>query len=167
MRTRVRARFQEEDNVNQAGWMYADLFLALMVIFLATISFVPQDSNPKSDSGKTNQNYYSGSTYNYDVGFTYLLGQTDFQPLKSEISKFLTDKKLPKNSNIIFIQLVGGYDPNTEKPSDGVTTAVKYALALVASDANFFGNASRSLDTSSTVPTGKALLRITFGPKVK
>jgi Acetyltransferase (GNAT) domain len=32
-----------------AGWMYADLFLALMVIFLATISFVPaQQSSPNN-----------------------------------------------------------------------------------------------------------------------
>ena len=31
----------EEDLLGLAGWMYADLFLALMVIFLATISFVP------------------------------------------------------------------------------------------------------------------------------
>jgi hypothetical protein len=30
-----------EDVTEKAGWMYADLFLALMVIFLATISFVP------------------------------------------------------------------------------------------------------------------------------
>ena len=40
---RARARGSEfaEDATEQAGWMYADLFLGLMVIFLATISFVP------------------------------------------------------------------------------------------------------------------------------
>ena len=32
----------EEDLTGQAGWMYTDLMLALMVVFLATISFVPQ-----------------------------------------------------------------------------------------------------------------------------
>ena len=32
---------EQEDTTAQAGWMYADLFLALMVVFLATISFVP------------------------------------------------------------------------------------------------------------------------------
>mgnify|MGYP003353057049 CR=1 FL=1 len=31
----------ESDTTFLAGWMYADLFLALMVVFLATISFVP------------------------------------------------------------------------------------------------------------------------------
>ena len=35
---------QAEDATLLAGWMYADLLLGLMVIFLATISFVPIDN---------------------------------------------------------------------------------------------------------------------------
>ena len=31
-----------EDVTNQAGWMYADLFLGLMVVFLATVTFIPE-----------------------------------------------------------------------------------------------------------------------------
>jgi len=30
-----------EDTVSQSGWVFADLLVALSVIFLATISFVP------------------------------------------------------------------------------------------------------------------------------
>ena len=35
---------EAEDATLLAGWMYADLLLGLMVIFLATISFVPIDN---------------------------------------------------------------------------------------------------------------------------
>ena len=38
---RRRIGIEEEDATSQAGWLFADSFLALMVIFLATISFVP------------------------------------------------------------------------------------------------------------------------------
>ena len=31
-----------EDSTLLAGWMYADLFLAMMVIFLATVTFIPE-----------------------------------------------------------------------------------------------------------------------------
>ena len=41
-----------EEVLDKAGWMYADLFLALMVIFLATISFVPSLTKlPNTASG--------------------------------------------------------------------------------------------------------------------
>jgi hypothetical protein len=35
------ARRKVEDATPLGGWLFADSFLALMVIFLATISFVP------------------------------------------------------------------------------------------------------------------------------
>ena len=47
----MRARYtpeEPEDASHLAGWMYADLLLALMVIFLATISFVPNFANSSS-----------------------------------------------------------------------------------------------------------------------
>lgn len=43
MRRRVE-EIEAEDATLLAGWMYADLLLGLMVIFLATISFVPIDN---------------------------------------------------------------------------------------------------------------------------
>jgi len=42
MRTKNSKFDDAEDLTGLAGWMYTDLLLALMVIFLATISFVPQ-----------------------------------------------------------------------------------------------------------------------------
>ncbi|MFM1974690.1 MAG: hypothetical protein RL524_677 [Actinomycetota bacterium] len=39
---KVRHRRVEEDATHQGGWLFADSFLALMVIFLATISKLRQ-----------------------------------------------------------------------------------------------------------------------------
>ena len=41
MARRKRQLIEEEDATHQGGWLFADSFLALMVVFLATISFVP------------------------------------------------------------------------------------------------------------------------------
>ena len=38
---KVHRNIEEEDATSMGGWLFADSFLALMVIFLATISFVP------------------------------------------------------------------------------------------------------------------------------
>ena len=146
--------------------MYADLFLALMVIFLATISFVPEQLGKanSSTSERVSSGYFSGSTFNYDLGFTYLLKTPEVSPLRAGITDFLAKKKLPSDSQVIFIQIVGGYDPNSEKASDGVTTAVRYALALKQGDPELFANSTRSLDTSPKIKSGEALIRMTFGP---
>ena len=52
MKTRIVKAHEEEDATEQAGWLFADSFLALMIIFLATISFVP-DINNVEDTAKT------------------------------------------------------------------------------------------------------------------
>jgi len=66
----MRTRFTPEepgDASHLAGWMYADLLLALMVIFLATISFVPNFAN--SSSAVPTQIKQISSGYNYNRGF--------------------------------------------------------------------------------------------------
>ena len=56
-----------EDVTHLAGWMYADLLLALMVIFLATISFVPKFNNVSINSEKTLSTYTKLDLYTYDI----------------------------------------------------------------------------------------------------
>ena len=50
MRARTSEVISDDDMSDKAGWLYADLFLALMVIFLATISFVPEIRQVGEDS---------------------------------------------------------------------------------------------------------------------
>ena len=49
---------EDEDVSFLAGWMYADLFLAMMVVFLATVTFIPEYIG-RLDQSATN------SAYNY------------------------------------------------------------------------------------------------------
>ena len=108
MRNRRRSSETLEDNVNQAGWMYADLFLALMVIFLATISFVPEQLGKanSSTSERVSSGYFSGSTFNYDLGFTYLLKTPEVSPLRAGITDFLAKKKLHQSFKFLTKNMV-------------------------------------------------------------
>jgi len=53
VRTRSNRFNDADDLTGLAGWMYTDLLLALMVIFLATISFVPQIYGTITSSSST------------------------------------------------------------------------------------------------------------------
>ena len=74
----MRARLHEastldDDMSDKAGWMYADLFLALMVIFLATISFVPEikAANENSNQVRIQSSKVKQTTnFNFDRGLT-------------------------------------------------------------------------------------------------
>ena len=46
---RKRILSEDEDVTSQAGWLFADSFLALMIIFLATIYFIPSLSTGSGD----------------------------------------------------------------------------------------------------------------------
>jgi len=51
-----------EDASHQAGWMFADLLLALMVIFLAAQSFVPKEASlPQFEGLLSNKTSLNGT----------------------------------------------------------------------------------------------------------
>ena len=47
---------EEDDLSGLAGWMYTDLLVGLMVIFLATITFVPEGNFFKSGTTPGSEN---------------------------------------------------------------------------------------------------------------
>ena len=84
----------EEDATLLAGWMYADLLLGLMVIFLATISFVPMLNN----SGAPEQ--AEGTSGNYKNAFVMGFDAYDSQKLKNDLSDFYKAEDLPSNAKL-------------------------------------------------------------------
>ena len=85
-----------EDVTEKAGWMYADLFLALMVIFLATISFVPNTRTaPPGNTPETPQ--VSLNSINMTSGMADLYTKFDPEQMKADIEKFkeLEHKVIP------------------------------------------------------------------------
>jgi len=153
-----------EDVSQQAGWMYADLFLALMVIFLATISFVPTlTGGPATGNSKTSQTV-SLKSVNFDQGMANLYNGFDLVQLRADIDKFKKKAKLADSSEIIYVQVIGGY-AKTEKASVGTLAAIDFSVQLKKQAADLFDLAAIKLDTSSAIPSGSVAVRMTFAAK--
>ena len=163
VRTR-RKREISEDILPQAGWMYADLFLALTVIFLATISFVPklgQVGNFNSNKS-TNMVVNTATTFNYAKGYTLLVPINQFNQVPQKVSEFLAQENLDKSTEIIFAQIVGGYNSQTEKANEGELRAFKFGVELNKKYPNLLTNAQRYVASSPTVSPSNVALRLTF-----
>jgi hypothetical protein len=166
----MRARTSEtisadEDMSDKAGWLYADLFLALMVIFLATISFVPEirQSTENSNSVRIQSSTIKQSTnYNFDQGLTLLLDAPDGQLISSRITQFLADSKLPRDAEVVFMKLIGGFADNPSGESAATTRAIKYGMTLKNENPELFSLATLSVDISESVDDGKVALVLTF-----
>jgi hypothetical protein len=99
----MRARYipeEPEDASHLAGWMYADLLLALMVIFLATISFVPNFTN--SSAAVTTQIKQISSGYNYNRGLSLVYNGFDSNLIMKDIENFKVKEGLPADAEIIY-----------------------------------------------------------------
>lgn len=154
----------QEDLVLQAGWMYADLFLALTVIFLATISFVPQFAQSGDSNGplKPNTGINTATTFNYSKGYTLLVPLNQYDQVATKVAQFLAQEGLSATSEIIFAQIVGGYDPQIEKPSAGQLRAITFAVELNKNFPKLLVNAQRFIEASPTIAPEKIALRLTF-----
>ena len=155
----------DDDLTPQAGWMYADLFLALMVIFLATISFVPQLSNNASKIRTAT--IQPKSAYNYDKGLSLVYEKFDFAQISEDIAKFEQDEKLPAETDVIYVQIVGGYDSKIESPQKGTLRALAYSFLMNSSNTPLFMNAATNLGASDQIKPNQILLRLTFAAKLK
>jgi hypothetical protein len=154
-----------EDVTHLAGWMYADLLLALMVIFLATISFVPRLSS--SSAGVT-----SSSSAQVDLGQNYKLGlalvYSAFEPAKiaEDIRVFKAHESLSGNSQILYAQITGGYSGATETEETGRVRALAFSYKLNRALPDPFTNAPTYLAASKDLKPNEVGLRITFAEKI-
>lgn len=153
-----------EDILPQAGWMYADLFLALTVIFLATISFVPEIGQISDfNSKKTiNSGVNTATSFNYSKGYTLLVPLDKYDQVATKVSEFLLQEQLDKSTEIIFAQIVGGFNPQSEKPNDGQIRAITFAVELNKKYPKLLVNAQRFIESSPTIAPGNVALRLTF-----
>jgi len=103
----------EEDATLLAGWMYADLLLGLMVIFLATISFVPIDNFVSKSLVKATYKQVD-KAFNFNRGLSLVYEKFDAKGLEQDIEAFKKREGLDNDAEIIFAQILGGYDPKTE-----------------------------------------------------
>jgi hypothetical protein len=155
-----------EDVTEKAGWMYADLFLALMVIFLATISFVPntRTAPPSGNTAQTPQ--VSLNSINMTSGMADLYTKFDPVQMKADIDKFKKTEGMSVDSEAIYVQIIGGYDGAAEKINSATVTAINFSVDMKAQLPEIFNQAAFKIDVSDTIPSKSVAVRITFAPKV-
>ena len=158
---RKRIQIEEEDVTSQAGWLFADSFLALMVIFLATISFVPAlTTGVVTGSGSVGK--IAGSNYIKGLVLTY--NKLDVEKIQQDIAPYITNEKLSPASEVIYARIVGGY-----KASEGVDAgnvrAIEVSVQLKKSGMSYFENTSIDLSASDKLGIDTFILRLTLAPK--
>jgi hypothetical protein len=157
---KVRARRVEEDSTHQGGWLFADSFLALMVIFLATISFVPSLGGGLTGTGNIG-NIAGG---NYVKGLNIAYESFDAVQIKKDIDGFIAGEKLPRNSKVLFAKIVGGYNQATESENDGKFRALLFSAKINKAEIAYFQSAKIDLGASSLLKANQIVLRLTLSP---
>jgi hypothetical protein len=157
---KVRQRREEEDATHQGGWLFADSFLALMVIFLATISFVPSLGGGLTGTGNIG-NIAGG---NYVKGLNIAYEKFDAAQIQKDIEGFITAEKLPRNSTVLFAKIVGGFNPKVESEEEGKFRALLFSAELSKSELAYFQNAKIDLGANKLLKPNQIVLRLTLSP---
>lgn len=116
---------EEDDLTGLSGWMYTDLLLGLVVIFLATITFVPNLNLLNRESVTSGDSVYS-YTKTIDKPLTLLVEEQQLPNIPALIEDFKTQQGIAATAEIVYVQVVGSYNERMENQSE----AVERALAL-------------------------------------
>ena len=157
---RRRIGIEEEDATSQAGWLFADSFLALMVIFLATISFVPAIGGGGVLGTGTVGNI-AGS--NYVDGLVLAYEEVDKVRITNDIATYIGSKNLSPSTAVLYAKVIGGYTAQ-EGESSGSLQALNFAVELQKAEIPYFTNAKIDLGSSNLIPTKTVVLRLTLSP---
>ena len=162
MRT-VIEKHEPEDLTGQAGWVYTDLMLVLMVVFLATISFVPQfmGTNSKNPS----------KTFSYsrvlDDSLNVIYEDFNLALIKSDVAKFKQAHGIPDNADIVYVQYVGGYIAGQESAATAISRALAFSQKVDRSDPLFLKSAATTLSSSNVLTPQQVIVRFTFAVATK
>jgi hypothetical protein len=155
----------EEDLTGQAGWMYTDLMLALMVIFLATISFVPRLSGNAQAADPANPDYSYSKIF--DESMNTLYDSFSLNQIKADVARFKSTHGMPPDSDIVFAQYVGGYSSGSENPSVAIARALAFSQKLDQADHGLLSSAATTLSSSNVLGKNQVIVRFTFATPSK
>lgn len=161
-RRRTGGTERRDDVTGQAGWMYTDLLLGLMVVFMATISFIPETIQTEKPSA-----YVYTQRFEQVFEQVYVVEETDAAIINQEVAVFLAANNLPAQSVIVQAQFVGGYNENLESPTDAINRAVAFSAKVDSGDSLILSKASSSVDSSSQIDPGEIIVRFKFAALVR
>lgn len=155
----------QEDTTLLAGWMYADLLLGLMVVFLATISFVPLNSYASKSLVKADYKQ-TEKALNFNRGISLVYKNIDATSIAQDIQAFKSREGMDNDSEIIFVQILGGYNEATESQSVGRNRALIYSFKLAQDSPGLFSTAAVTAGGDPKIKIDEIGLRLTFASKI-
>jgi hypothetical protein len=155
---KVHRSVEEEDATSMGGWLFADSFLALMVIFLATISFVPALGGSVSSAG--NVGNIAGN--NYVKGLNLVYESFDPATIESDIARYSKSEGMSPKSAVLYAKIIGGYDSATESADDGRFKALMFSLRMKKAGLTQFENTKFDLGTNNALKPDQIVLRLTL-----
>lgn len=165
----------QEDSLDEvpglAGWMYTDLLLGLMVIFLATITFVPNtiaELPPVTVIEKEVEPFpkviSSGAKEENRVSFIAEFSEFSSEQFALRIRDFRISQGISPRSKVLEAQLIGSHVIDTESPGDGISRALGFGLELEKAFPTLLAGVDVEVETFSSNQS-KVLLRLTFERK--
>jgi hypothetical protein len=151
-------RAEEEDATSLGGWLFADSFLALMVIFLATISFVPTLGGAISST--SNIGNVAGS--NFVKGLNLAYENFDEIQIQKDIAEFAKKEGIPENAKVLYANIVGGFNASTETEDEGRFRALMFNAKLKVSALDQFATTKVDLGASKQIKPNLIVLRLTL-----
>lgn len=168
----------ENDVVGKSGWLYADSFLALTVVFLATVSFIPsvESSSPNPGkgsvglSGSVNSSTQQRDLKPFAVQFqsTYDLNLLNQQQinlqtiLMLDISQWLDRYNLARKTRVIDASITGGFSTG-ENQTAGIARAESAYALISSSDPLLFPTNSTKIKVQQMQKKDLIQIRLTFG----
>lgn len=163
--SRIRSRkghglHADEDVTSQAGWLFADSFLALMVVFLATISFVPALGGGFKGNATINVGNLAGK--NISNGLIFAYEAFDAERIKKDFTEVLSSQKLAPSTKVLYVKIVGGYNANSESPDQGTVRALAFSVRLQQTGIPAFKESRIDLGNSKLIKPNQIVMRITL-----
>ena len=155
---------EDEDATGLAGWMYSDLLLGLMVVFLATISFIP-GSNTGQDVPDAKVAYSYARVHPVDFTGTYASLAQD--AVLADISAWKLEQGLAPTAYVTKAQFVGTYDPAREQNTDGVDRALSLSNGINAANGDLLRLATTSVRAVPSSEPATVTVKFTFASEVQ
>ena len=132
-----------------------------MVIFLATISFVPSLGGGLTGTGNIG-NIAGG---NYVKGLNIAYEKFDPAQIQRDIAGFITSEKIPQSSKVLYAKIVGGFDPKSETENEGKYRALLFSAEITKAQIAYFESAKVDLGASKLLKANQIVLRLTLSPQ--
>lgn len=162
-------QFGDEDTSSLAGWMFADLFLALTVIFLATVSFIPANSGIGVSSKSSIVNNFEIDQKNegsrislISNGFVAQYSINQVNRFKQDVQNYLRVKEIPIDTTAIYLQVICHTSDYGVKNDTGNINCLRFIINSTKAQKLTFVNTNTSIDLSPDVPKNFVKVKVTF-----